>query len=59
VSGSIKTLGLIVHTNNVAARKSWRSDRTHRSPVMKVDSRESPLLEKREKGGTPSVFFQT
>jgi hypothetical protein len=58
VSGSIKTFGLAVHSNKVEARKSRRSDRTHRSPVMKVDSRDSPLLEKREKVGTPGVLFQ-
>jgi hypothetical protein len=46
-------------------RKGWdppqesaRGDRTHRSAVMKAGSRESPLLEKREKGGTPGVLFQ-
>ena len=58
VSGSIKTFGLVVHSNKVEARKSGRGDRRHRSPVMKAESRESPLLEKREKGGTPGVLFQ-
>jgi hypothetical protein len=56
VSGSIKTFGLVVHCNKVEARESERGDRTHPSPVMKAESRKSPLLEKREKGGTPGVF---
>ena len=58
VSGAVKTLGLAVHMSRIEPRSSGCGDATHHPTVMKAGSGENPLLERREKGGTPGVSSQ-
>jgi len=52
------SVGTIIYQGRVlTGRPLWCRVDLHRSAVTKAESVEGPLLEKREKGGTPGVLF--